>query len=229
MGLKNEIQPYLDSDGLVMPGLGAPSTNGVMYTGEYMIALCRSGQATDADKVSYCVTIGRCMPTPGLLQRNPENTGGQEGPDDYYSLAAALDEIGAELTAKNVIWYGLHHKGSLNNIRPEEFRWNAVLGRQIQLDAVMFWAAGYFVGPIMRLYTALVIALACRGTVAGTDPWRLTWLLVQVASRHSWLCRVASKVWYKRLYKTYPDGMKGVNALYFQKGHPLAKYVIDKV
>jgi len=232
MSLKSEIISYLDKDGLVTPAINVDSTNGVMYTSEYIIALIRNCEATDDDKSNYIAKMMQCMPKPGLLQRNQQNDGGQEGPDDYLALAAALDEIGTNSSrgcASLVARYALQHFGFMNNVNPGSFSWAAFLVRQLQLDAVTLWAAGYLVGPFLRIFCAILILCSNRGSVSGTTPWRLTWLMVQVASRHSWLCRMASKVWYKRLYGVWgPTGMKAVNSVYFQPTHPLSKYVIDR-
>lgn len=237
MSLKQDIIPYIDTNGLVGPAKGQGSNNGVMYSSEYIIMLIRNGEALPADIEHYLQQISVCMKAPGLLMRSPQNAGGQEGPDDYYALAAALNEIhkaydlngDARKIAYSIVLYAIKHLGCLNNEFPNTFQWSAFLIRQPQLDAVMLWAAGLPVGPMLRLYTAISILFAARGaSLSDTDPRRLSWLVVQVASRHSWLCRMASKLWYKRLYKDYPSGMRGVAAWYFEAGHPFSKYYVDK-
>jgi hypothetical protein len=234
MSLKSEIAAYTDSYGLVEPGPATPSTNGVCYTSEYIIALMRNGTCSPTDVKDYTLAMMRCMHTLGLLQRTPDNTGGQEGPDDYYALFAAIDEIdnpNARGLARAVIKYTIHHLGSLDNINPGKFQWGAFLGRQPQLDACALWAAGYFVGPVLRTIMCLSI-LANSFRPAGTNDttsWRLQWLQVQVARRNSFICRLASILWYKALHKAWgPTGMRAVNSVYFQPEHPLAKYVADK-
>lgn len=235
MSLKQDIIPYIDTNGLVGPAKGQGSNNGVMYSSEFIIMLIRNGEAAPSDIDHYIERISACMKTPGLLMRSPQNAGGQEGPDDYYGLAAAIDEINSKnlepaamYLAYSTCLYAINHLGCLNNEFPNTFQWSSFLVRQPQLDAVMLWAAGLPVGPILRLYTAISILFAAKGLpINDTDPRRLSWLVVQVASRHSWICRMAAKVWYRRLHKDYPDGMKGVAALYYESGHPFSKYWID--
>lgn len=237
MSLKQDIAPYIDTNGLVGPAKGQGSNNGVMYSSEFIIMLLRNKEATDKDIIDYLTLIKRCMKQPGLLMRNPENAGGQEGPDDYYALAAAIDEINeknysslnARSLAYSICLYAIKHLGCLNNEFPNTFQWSAFLVRQPQLDAAMFWAAGLPVGPFLRFYTAISILFAAKAKpITDCDPRRLSWLVVQIASRHSWICKTASKVWYRRLYKDYPNGMRGVAALYYEAGHPFSNYWIDK-
>lgn len=239
MSLKQDIIPYIDTNGLIGPAKGQGSNNGIMYLSEYIIMLIRRAEAIDQDIDDFFAKVESCMLKPGLLMRSPQNAGGQEGPDDYYALAAALDEIAAKFPnsvdatnnriAYSICLYAIKHLGCLNNEFPNTFQWSSFLVRQPELDAVMLWAAKLPVGPILRLYTAISILFAAKDTpVNDTDPRRLSWLVVQVASRHSWLCRMASKVWYRRLYRDYPSGMRGVAAVYFEAGHPFSTYYIDK-
>lgn len=232
MSLKSEMVPYVDQYGLVMPQIGNDSTNGVLYTSEYMIALIRNKEDVASDLSAYYATINACMPTTGLLERRPDNAGGQEGPDDYYGLLAALSEIGcdqAKAVARHVVWYAFRHIMSMDNVNPGRFQWGAVLERQPQLDACALWAADLPVGPFLRLWTALAILTSWYSTaVDDTSSIRLAWLQVQVASKHSFIGRLAGRFWYWRLYKHYLGGMNAVNAIYFGPDHPLAKYTVDK-
>lgn len=232
MTLRNDLTPYTDEDGLVMPALNTPSTNGVMYTSEALIALIRNGEATSLDANNYIAKMSSCTPIPGLLQRSPQNSGGQEGPDDYYGLATAVDELEHyKDIAKAVVLYAAKHLGSLDNINPGRWQWSAFLVRQPLLDACMLWAAGDFVGPVLRTITALTILYNAifPAPTNDTTSWRLQWLQVQVARRHSLSSRLASILWYKRLYGVWgPSGMRAVNSVYFQPTHPLAIWAVDK-
>lgn len=234
MTLRNDLTPYIDSDGFVMPALNTPSTNGVMYTSEALIARIRNGEATPLDSNSYILSMLRCMRVQGLLQRDPENTGGQESVDDYYGLAAAADEIGTAAAVgmvRSSVNYAMRHLGSMDNLSPGRWQWSAFLVRQPTLDAVMLWAAGDFVGPVLRTIMTLSIMWNSLfpAPTSDTTSWRLQWLQVQVARRHSLSSRLASILWYKRLYGVWgPSGMKAVNSVYFQPTHPLAIWAVDK-
>lgn len=235
--LKDEIIPYLDSNGLAEPEKGKPSNNGVMYTGEYIIMLIRNGECSLEDTRKYLNNMGKCMPIRGLLQRNPDNSGGQEGPDDYLGLAAGLHEIAltttsvrlemeAILMARSIVNYGFKHLGVMNNEHPGTFTKGAWLLRQPQLTAAFLWTADLPVGPLLRLYVCLTILLAgFRAPKSDTDSRRLSWLLLQVAKRHSFICRLAGKVWLKRLRKDYGDlEMKAVADMSYEPLHPFTKY-----
>lgn len=233
MSLKQDIQPYIDCEGMISPSIPQPgipgSNNGLMYTSEYIIMLMRNDEANQDDVSYYRNKLELFCKEPGLLGRHPHGAGDQEGPDDYLGVAAALIELGTEIDEKmamSVIKYGFKHIGIMNNVCPGKFSWSSFLGRQLQLPAAYFNAAGF---PILVLntYCAFSILLSCwRVPTNNCDARRLGWLLIQ-CTRKSFICRMAAKVWYKRLYNDYPTGMKGVAAQYYVPGHPFAKYWIE--
>jgi disulfide oxidoreductase YuzD len=81
--------------------------------------------------------------------------------------------------------------------------------------------------PLM-LYTSIVIATSCvNAPASNTDARRLSWLLIQSVKTKSWFCRLVSKLWYNRLYKVFPNGMKDVAKEYYRDNHPFQRYWID--
>lgn len=215
---------YITSTGLVCPSKGGGSNNGVLYTSEYYLLLFLNGELTDDDQAKYGVVMTSCFKQPGLLSRNPDGSGGGEGPDDYYGLAAAADAI-APWIACDVLKYGYKHFGSFNNEDPGKWTSKSFLWRQIQLYCCFKWAAGETPNPLFRLYVAISIAVAgFRTPTSDTDARILSWLVIHVAAKKSATCRVAANIWRKRLLKDYPNGMRDVASLYFGVGSPFSIY-----
>lgn len=87
------------------------------------------------------------------------------------------------------------------------------------------------------IWSALVIlyaGLRNYPTDGYGDERRLAWLLVQIMKPHSILCWLASKVWYWKLHKDYPEsntypGMRGVAYHYYAPNgvHPFSLYWVD--
>jgi hypothetical protein len=239
MGFKQEIIfGYSDKYGFVSP---QPTThedypssyNGVMYTSEFIVILVKLGLLTEVDRRWFMAQIGNCTSYETLNRTISwhDAPGGQEGPDDYYGLMNACKHIGDESFPKRFLASLLSDLGCLNNVNPGQFTFKSFLARQPQLVAAMV-AAAYPKATIkdkllrllafpLFLYSAIIIATSCiRAPRQDTDARRLSWHLIQTVSPVSALCRLASKLWYKRLYKTYPNGMKEVASLYYSLGHP---------
>ena len=251
MSLISEIlENYVDANGLVSPSKCLPtnpraSDNGLLYTGEFYALLAARGEL-DNSCGGIAGRIRPCQASLGLYNRSPRDTD-PEAPDDYYGLAAGLGAFGtvrsinystlynwgAICAAFNIVRYGCKHFGSFNNVNPGKWTWQSFFWRQPQLIVALYAAANR--APRwqlpFRIYTASIIATACMFTPpipTESTPRRLTWLLIQATQHQSWLCRVAAKVWWRRLRKQYGDpGMRAVNSLYFPVGHPLATYAVN--
>lgn len=230
MSLREEIQPYIDGNGLVAPNLTGNavrgSDNGVMYTAEYLIMLkylrCPLPYIT-ISCVDECFDEAK-----GILSRAPGDKG-QEGPDDYYAFCALLSVMRWYGFGKTMLYHGFKHFGFFDNGNGGG---SAFLWRQLQMIAAMASAAGLGWVPLFwpfYLFAALVIATSCIGVpTSQADPRRLSWHLIQATWR-SPLTRLASKIWYRRLYRDYgPDGMKAVAKVYYRDNHPFQRYWVDK-
>jgi len=71
----------------------------------------------------------------------------------------------------------------------------------------------------------LTIAALRNIPVDQSDPRRMTWLL-SVGTNNSFMCKIASFFWKRKLKKDYPDEMRGVAKVYYNpKGyHPFHTY-----
>lgn len=240
MTLKSEIgNGYLDRDGLVTPNRNGGSNNGVMYSGEYIWLLLKNGELRAATAVNLLTTLDKCFREPGLLLRHPDGSGGQQGPDDYLGVCLAgkaLDALPFEPPVRfgnAILWYGLRHLGFFRTA-PEASFWSTFLWRQLQLVAAAFACASWhpLVRPLAWLvsrpfmwYAAASIFFACRGKVDGTDPWRLSWILVKLTQDKSLLCALAGRGWYDRLGQAFgSDGMQGVAKVYYEAEHPFSRW-----
>lgn len=237
MSLKSEIAlNYQDADGLVCNRPcyhtdNNPSGNGVMYLGELMVLLALRKELDARDSKYFWGVMTRVMLIPGLIFRSSTNKE-QEGPDDYLGFAAGVVATGETFLAEKVLEYGYRHKGSFNNEEPQKWTWKSFLWRQPQLFYALLCAAGKnrFWHLPFALYTAAIIATSCyNAPLYDQDARRLSFLLIYATSRSSLLCRLASKVWKKRLYKQYgASGLLTVYAGYFGLDHPFTKYFPSK-
>lgn len=237
MSLRTEIESnYVDANGLVcsrpcLPVEVNPTGNGVCYSGEYQMNLKLRGEQFPIDAASFKTNILKCMPVLGLLSRGP----GQpdiESVDDYYGFAAGCAATGNTALAQTVIDYGWKHWGTFDNVNVGKWSFKCLLWRQPQLMVALYASAGQAPWWMLahRIWAALVILFSCKNAAPNdADSRRLAWLLIQTAAPKSWLCKLASKVWFNRLKSQYGNnGMSKAVAGYFSPDHPLTKYYVDQ-
>lgn len=247
MSLRTEIVPYIDGEGFVAPSLVEPpgamrgSDNGPMFTAELYVMYQKLGQLVNQDPFDYANKINANIDSNGLLNRHHIGTSnGQEGPDDYVGVLDGCKILGNTDIPRRFLWAVIKFKGSLNNANPGHWSWSSFLIRQPQLLGSMMAAAfPSWKNPlhiILRLLTwpvflaaAISIGISCiNAPLSDTDSRRLAWHLWQTTKPVSLMCWLAGKIWLRRLYKDFPNGMLGVAAIYYQQGHPFAKYWITE-
>ena len=238
MSLETEIVPYIDGGGYVAPNLVPVGQmrggdNGTCFTSEYYILMEKNHPTDDWSKPradGWEKLIRSCMPIPGLTVRFPGDKA-LDAPDNLYSILAASKILNKPQVADDILLYGITHYGFYNPT--DKFQWAAFQWRQPQLLFAMLCASNnykwykFFQWPL-AVHTALTILVSCYNTPKGdTDPRRLSWLLIQTVKNDSWLCKVASYFWYKRLYNVYTNGMKDVASIYYKDNHPFTRYWVD--
>jgi hypothetical protein len=245
MSIRDEIIPYVDGNDLVAPNLVPRGTlkgsdNGPMYTAEYFIILKKSGQYIQQDALSFHFRIANCMSDDsGLLNRvPPPQQDGQEGPDDYYGVLNGCMQLKNDLLPRVLLAATVKYLGFLNNVNPSTKTLQSFLIRQPQLLACMIaaafptkrWLPLRIIFFPLFLISAIIIATSCINTpTSDTDSRRLSWHLWQCTAPVSLLCRLASKIWLKRLYKDYgPTGMQAVAKIYYKDNHPFQRYWITE-
>jgi len=232
MSIKDDFQPYVDGNKLLSPNPqptnpGRGSDNGPMYTSEFFIMLKKNGMLEDGDCADYVSRINSCLSNTGMLNRAP-NDSDQEGPDDYYGVANGCMEMGNTNIPRGFLKALVKYFGFLNNNSPGTMTGEAFLTRQ-------FWLIGSIVAsafPSLKnplhylvrllafplfLLTACTLLVSCiNAPISDADSRRLSWHLGNCTSKVSLLCWLAFKVWKKRLFKDYPNGMKDVAGIYYQ-------------
>lgn len=238
--IRDEFKPYFDGTGLLAPHPNPGmigSDNGPMFLSEFMIMLKQHGELSALDIAYYHEKISSCMNDDGTLNRVVRpNRASQEGPDDYLGVLNGCKQLGITDLPRRMLLAMFCYLGFLNNVNPGHKTVESFLARQPQLIAAMV-AASFPLWTIkhtlIRLlffplfaYSALVIAISCIGVpITESDPRRLGWHLLQITKDLSLLCNLASKLWYRRLFKHYGSaGMKAVAAIYYGKESPHAKY-----
>lgn len=241
MALRDEIIAFEEGDGLIAPYPNPSHSfrtcdNGTMFCSEYYIMLQKNNLLTAQDKADYISKIRACYVDgcTGLVARAPGDHGDTD-PDDYHGIAAACVVLGVPELGKEILNWGLSHKGSFNPTNPNTWTKESWLFRMPQLMAAVYCAAGgvpFYMWPLLGI-AAAIIATSCINTpTSDTDARRLSWLLIQAVAPYSWTCRQAAKLWYARLYKDYgPEGMKGVAKIYYSPGpppHPFRQYWVTE-
>lgn len=219
MSIVDDFRPYIDANGLLCPapvpaGTIRGSDNGPCFTSEFLLEFMpQQSNVTFGESSAYFGAIQKCVNSDGYLTRAPGDTT-LGNPDDHYGVYAAL------------VTYNL----------PPFFKFYWQLIRMPQLFFASRCAANEpkwykpYYWPL-AIITALVILLSnINDSASDTDSRRLAYLLTVAIAPYSLLCRLATKVWHKRLLKTYPNGMKDVYGVYFQPNgtgnNPYSKWSI---
>lgn len=250
MSVRDSFNNYTDGNWLNTPEPGVwsrkhpGSDNGPMFTSEVYIVLKKNGELNFQDKIDYNLRIGQCIDKNGLLNRVPiGQQDGLESVDDHYGVLNGCYELGNTSIPRKILKATIKYLGFLNNVNPGKRTWQSFLVRQPQLVAAMVaasfpslknplhWLARLIAFPFF-IAAAISIAISCINTPTDqADPRRLAWHLQNNCKKVSFLCRIASKIWMKRLRKDYGiPMMSAVAAIYYEpKGidqNPYSKYWI---
>jgi hypothetical protein len=205
MSITSDFFPYVDGNGLLCPNPVPPGTirgsdNGTCFTSEFLLELIPQETSVPPGTAStYFAAIQRCVNSSGYLTRAPGDTT-LGNPDDHYGVYAAL------------VAYDM----------PPFFKFYWQLLRMPQLffasrcaEGAPKWYKPYY-WPL-AIITAVIIGVSnINDSTSDSNSRRLAYLLTVATIPYSFLCRLATKVWTKRLLKDYPNGMKDVYGVYFQ-------------
>jgi hypothetical protein len=236
--LFDEIADYIDGNGLVAPNLVQPGTirgsdNGTMFSSEYYVMLSQRNELSELDADNWEILIRSCMKEPGLTVRSPGDLE-IDAPDNIVAILGASKVLNKPSVAQDMLTYGLKNKGFYEPNPKEKINWASFQFRQLQLLFAMYCASNnykwykFWLWPLM-FYTTLVILVSCINTpVNDTDSRRLCWSLIHAVSKDSFLCRMASKIWWNRLRNDYGDeGYRAVCLIYYQDNHPFRRYAVN--
>jgi hypothetical protein len=204
--------------------------------------LQKLGQLASQDLIDFDTKMKSCLNPEGMLCRIPQpGVDGQEGPDDYFGLMNACKQLGNTEIPRKILWALIRYVGFLNNDSPGTITAAAFMARFGHLTACIVSAAfPSWKNPLhflvrlscLPLYVYAAIILASGGMfsdVSDTDSRRLSWHQWQCLKGSSLLCRLGGRIWVNRLYGAYGStGMQAVASIYYQAGHPFAKYWITE-
>lgn len=232
MSFRESARPYfLDRESEIMsnkPG-EMPDNNGLLYTGTYFVLLNRLGELKDSDNEHLRRVVDRCTPVWGLLYRHPSRRQ-HTAHDDYIGVSAAASIIGEPFYAKIFFVYGERHGWVYNHTDTYTLKqwfksWFARLPGVVQHFKL---CAGYKLSLFDQLWWALDIISTTRRDPDDTSGRILDWLKIQAyrKSKHNhWICNWAVDLWEADIRARYPRLMGDVFAVYFDEGHPFAKYM----
>lgn len=254
MNLRSEIREYQDVNGYVNPykvdtTKGMQCDNSVMFTSEYYIMLAKRCEDRILDDEEWENLVRKTYPIQdaqrvlGLPSRYMYDNR-QCPPDDLYAIFAAAKILDCPGIAQEILEHGIRHWGFYNNSNPNSIKtdgkisWKSFLWRQPQLLYANLCAANkthrlnIFQWPL-AIYSAGTIAISCMNLKPGeSDAPRLNWLLIEATRYDSWLCNLASKIWWKRMRKFYGvetnrEAIRKNASIYYGEEHPFTKYWIE--
>lgn len=250
--IRTALKDFYDEDRLIRPARGARSGNGLLYLGEVLVMLRKFYIITLDDRLSATASLFDCEVegTHGLYRRCSRGLWpwtDLEQQDDYIGIGAVSWAIGSPEIADEILEYGRSTKSRIwpwlawprlnwimNNALPgtlldengdRSFRpW---LGRYPAMVAHLEFAANLRPPLWRKIWWAFTVMFSGSGD-ENMDPWKLSYLMVQVMDGRSILCELAAKIFWIRL-ALLQGSMHVVYAKYFSKApeHPLAKYCRD--
>lgn len=100
------LDAWRDKYGMIVPQPNSDSSgNGILYTSIASILLLKQNKPIEANQELN--RIKDCFKTKGLMQRNPDNSFGQESWDDYMGLLTACLLIKRTDYPRQILWYGI--------------------------------------------------------------------------------------------------------------------------
>jgi len=254
MSVLSSLQPYTDSNGLVQPYINPPidsSNNGILYTSEMIIALLDNNVLNIDEINTLNVVYKSCEVIPGLMEHNPDKSGGQDSPDDYWGCGVASAFLNNNLAA-NILSYGNNKSKShsqlsgsfwsklgyhilrfyywngipqvYNNEDPGKFTWSAWLGRFPHLTAHLKWAADLSPNLVERLWWAASLIISSLASSSNAGAWALCWLQVRLweLKGNGPLEWLAVKIWRWRFSKVFGNPGNMLGQYFQNPNHPLA-------
>lgn len=208
---KTALVQYTDVNGLIKPQASwNDSGNGIYFSAiANMVAVMNDWE----QPLDYTNLVQSCMPTKGLLQRNPEDTYGQEQTDDYLGVILGCILARNNGPLKDILWYGVKHFFVFNNDGKLEFKdW---LGRFVQVWVLMTAAAFPWIKYLF--YPVLYLTRIFFHPVKNDDSGNILQFVFLYSLEQLYNIDFTSG-W---LLEMEPDTMKTTFSRYFSPEHPL--------
>lgn len=240
-------------NGLIHDSTGGISGNGLLYTAEWVLALSNLSLLSPSNRIKFVGAYNSHMRIEGLMMRTPSNAFGQEGPDDYFGVAAASKVLDHGTLAKAILEYG--KKGATQfdltpterrDIKKEKILFYTLkilgLGRIKyvfnNLDPSLFNARAWLgrfphliahlkfaagITPTWFEYAYWCLALLKKEHAEDYDRWILPYLMTQTAKDRGLIARFVIGIWNKRATKAFGTVDKLFYAYFRDKDHPIIK------
>jgi hypothetical protein len=232
MSLKDEIIEWTQPNGLVSTvkyPVDDSTGNGLAYTALYYWLLFKRGEARDPSLCDQFNQIFiKCL-VPGyygLINRSPTKLNDQDGWDDYVCLSAASGKNALNVyVAERIYLHGRGYFWVYNNVTPCKFTFQSWLGRSLAFVSHVKSAVGVKPNFIERLVWAFSVALSGIFDPDNATSRVLSFLMIETMNEKDLVCLIASKIFFVRLKKKFPGGMKEVVAKWIGAvEHPIVKY-----
>lgn len=235
-----ELKAYTNTDGFVgntpCAGSGRTGDNMLMFSAEAFLVL--------KDNWMYNHPTAARSTAVSMINLIPKVT----FPSGWFSRYTVDTDIGWDLTPDNLLGYlTLCTKEQANALVEHLHMYDGMVTitfdkegftpyRQPQLYFAMLAVAGRLsrFNPIhiaLAIWTALVIIEAGwnKPSTEDQDARRLSYLLIRLVETRSFLCKLASKIWWQRLKKDYGyEGLRLVYTRYFlNPNHPIARWALN--
>lgn len=258
MGIREDFAEYTDGFGYVSGRWHPPTPDGnsLMFTAEKILILRDKKMLTTRDTLEYFALVDRFNTIKmGHLRRTPPGhqfSGDTTRWDDYVGvLLASL--IADNDVAMEIVMFGesshyvpfswapwlrfpWYFPGEAADYPRNE--WNAWFGRSPAFVAHAYWCAG--LRPSWWTQLCYAIATGTTGILKplGQDNWRMSYLMIRARQLEATpftpkgflgLPALAERIWWRRLKKYWPGGIRAVRARYFDNNpnHPLSVYCDD--
>jgi|GEM_PF-6440385 len=220
--VRGDFQRYTNQKGFVS-NRTLSSGNDLLYTCIAAVVRHKHGALSLEEKADLLFTIHKhCRRGPGIYVR-PGWEQDQQRHDDYTGLCA-LASVGINSFAADVVEAGEDTVWYFDTNGGSGLDWRAWFWPFRAFVCHAYWAAGMTPSWLNRLCWSFSVAWS--GSKKKQDEWILSWLLIQVAGNRGRLERWATRKYWARLYKAYPNGLSDVFKNYFggDAEHPLAKW-----
>jgi hypothetical protein len=223
MGYIEDLKEYTNKDGFVGPtpcaGSGMMCDNHALFTAEAFWTSTHN--STPIASLAILGALYTLVDNNGIIRKYPGELGYDLSPDNWIAISSL------PIKTEDV----LEHMWLFDGFADITGTWPAFMYRQLHLLYLQLIVAKSIsnynpLRYLLEIYSALVILTAgIKASIDDLDNRKLTYVLIRGVRHKSFLCRLAEKVWWKRLKSQYgPDGMREVYKRYFGVNHPLAKY-----
>lgn len=229
--------PYINKYGTFnqTPGESEQNSgNALLYTATYYqikYELEEISRITKiADKYRFYNIINDYSMVRGLLNRKPGDNKELQGWDDYIGIINVASLLDEQLISNSFLGYGRQHFWFFNNtVNSTTLR--HYFGRNFNFISHSYFASNR-VPPIFERAKWVIGLLHNAFFKDGASETILAWHFIKCYERQTnrfTFCDLAVKIWKEKLIKQFPNQMGSVFEEYYNKDHPFAVYMKDRI